>query len=186
MNQDLSHRIKFHKIVSPFNHDITVDWAIELLKNGFETDNIYMLASFSKPVDSEEIKNYVSAVLNDLGIPEAIEEEKDDPVKHIQHFMEQIIAKNDIYAQLKQLYELFLSYNEDYGLDPFSLVYYSWENFLTENETFYAEASSLKNLENWAVEESHKWMSIYVYKDYWQQQKTFKNLFKKIWTRLFK
>ena len=66
--QNISSLIRFHNGIEQFNYDLTVDWAIDLLKSGIETDNIFMLASFSKPVNSDEVKPYLSAVLNDLKI----------------------------------------------------------------------------------------------------------------------
>jgi hypothetical protein len=62
--------IQSHKELEHFDYSKAVDWAIDLIRQGKETDNVLMLASFSKPIDRFEISPYVTNVLNDLGLQE--------------------------------------------------------------------------------------------------------------------
>ncbi len=58
--------LKWHRTVEAFDYSIAVDWAIESLQNKIETENILILASFFKPIDKNEIQDYVSAALRDF------------------------------------------------------------------------------------------------------------------------
>lgn len=40
------------------NTDLIEEWTFELINLGYESDAIFMLASFSKPIDLVEIKPY--------------------------------------------------------------------------------------------------------------------------------
>ena len=159
MDPSLTHKIKRHRAIGPFNYDIAVDWAIDLMKNGIETDNVLMLASFSKPVDSAEIKPYVSAVLNDLGVEEDAAVEY--PLSHIRYYAEKVAAKEDIRANIKQLFTLFLDHDHDHGLTPFYLLYFAWEDLETEGYNHYYDHATLDNIEALAVMEANKWLHKY-------------------------
>ena len=52
--QDISKLIQSHKAIDCFDYDLAVDWAVNLIKQEKETDNVLMLASFSKLVDRLE------------------------------------------------------------------------------------------------------------------------------------
>lgn len=67
---DVTWLVQSHKGFSPFNYDICVDWAIDLLQKEVVTDNIQMLSAFSKPTDAWEIKPFVSKVLKEFNLEE--------------------------------------------------------------------------------------------------------------------
>ena len=62
--------LPWHHSIEYFDYNITVDWAMHLLNKGIETEHILILASFSKPVISSEIRQYVSYALQELDIEE--------------------------------------------------------------------------------------------------------------------
>ena len=148
--QNISSLIRFHNGIEQFNYDLTIDWAIDLLKSGIETDNIFMLASFSKPVNSDEVKPYLSAVLNDLKIEE---KEGDEAIfALINYYTSNIISDNSIRSNLNSLYELFLEKNsslnnDQYGLMPFYLLYHSWGSLEEIGENFYYKGVDMDNIE---------------------------------------
>ena len=46
--------LPWHRGVEHFDYGPVIDWAIELIRNGQETENVLILASFSKPIDSND------------------------------------------------------------------------------------------------------------------------------------
>ena len=67
---NLTRLVQSHKGFEPFNYDICIDWAIYLLESGIESNNIEMLASFSKPANTWEVKPYVQLVLQEFNLEE--------------------------------------------------------------------------------------------------------------------
>lgn len=59
--QNLSFLMQCHLETVDFNYDVAVDWAIDLMMQGIETENVLILSSFSKPVNAFEIRSYVRA-----------------------------------------------------------------------------------------------------------------------------
>lgn len=51
-----------------FDNDLIVDWAIEMLEYGYETDSLLILAGMPKPVNSFEVFPYLSSALKELGL----------------------------------------------------------------------------------------------------------------------
>ena len=157
---DLTMKIRCHRAVGPFDYDITVDWAIDLIKSGKESDNILMLASFTKPVDSQEIKPYVSAVLTDLYLKELTENE--DPIEYFQFYMLEIIAERNIKANVDELFDFCLQYDHSFGLTKFYLLHFAWEDLVYSYENHYYDGATLDNIEQLAQEEAQKWINEYV------------------------
>lgn len=162
---DISKLVPYHQGIEHFNYDLTVDWAIDLIENGKETDNILMLASFSKPVDSVEIRPYVSAVLADLGLEE---KEGDEAIfALIQYYLSRIINGDSIRGNLTLLYNLFLEkdgFNKDdnFGLMPFYLLYHGWSELEDIGANYYFEGADLDNIEDVTKEQAQIWIDKFI------------------------
>lgn len=161
MDSTLQHRVIHHRSIYPFNYDLAIDWAIELIREGIETENVLILASFSKAADSSEIAHYVSAVLRELGIeePPALE----PPLPYLRYYVEQIITGKEIRSALA---ELFRAYTQDYdhGLLPFYLLHFAWKDLETVGYNHYYDGATLENIEQLAKDEALKWMDTYIHK----------------------
>lgn len=160
--QDISKLIQAHMAVDQFEYDVTVDWAIDLILQGKETENVLMLASFSKPVDAIEIRPYVNAVLKDLGLDER---KGDDAVNSkIQYHLIEIVNENGIRKNLNLLYKLFLDrdcFNNDdkYRLLPFYLLYHGWDELESIGANYYFEGADLDNIEEVIKEQARIWIN---------------------------
>lgn len=44
-----------------FNTELIEEWTMELINLGYESDSIYMLASFSKPIEFYEIESFLKS-----------------------------------------------------------------------------------------------------------------------------
>jgi hypothetical protein len=159
--QDISKLIQAHMALDQFEYDVTIDWAIDLIEQGKETENILILASFSKPVDAIEIRPYVNSVLLDLGLDER---KGDDAVNSkIQFHLIEIINENQIRKNLNLLYKLFLdkdcfSNDDKYGLMPFYLLYHGWDELESIGVNYYFEGADLNNIEEVIQEQATNWI----------------------------
>jgi hypothetical protein len=104
----------WHNTVEYFDYNMAVDWATELIQAGKETENILILASFSKPVESHEIKPYVSGALRDLQLEERYESYS--VIGNIHFHLEEVLENRETRLNLEKLYDLANSTNNDYGL----------------------------------------------------------------------
>lgn len=139
---------------------MVVDWAIELIKKGIETDNILILASFTKPVDSFEIRPYVNAVLADLGL----EKKEGDAsiITKVDYHLQEILNGIGIRKNLDSLYNLCIETNHEYGLVPFYLIWNGWQSLDDSRVNYYSEGTDLISIEKELKQQAQIWIDTYV------------------------
>ncbi|MCF8298412.1 MAG: hypothetical protein K9J13_12770 [Saprospiraceae bacterium] len=158
--QDISKLIQSHKAIENFDYDLAVDWAINLIEQGKETENILMLASFSKPIDRFEIKPYVSAVLNDFKLEEL---EGNEAIIAITHYhLTEILSNNSIRKNLQSLFQLYIDNDHKPELMNFYLLYYAWNELEEYGVNYYYEGANLDNIEEVLKNEAKNWMEKYI------------------------
>lgn len=149
--------IQSHRGTTNFNYDLVVDWAIELLENNIETESILILASFSKPVDSREITNYLDSALEELNLPILTGEEALNG--QVRYRLTQVLNDNKVRDQLTYLYNLTLESDYKSELMPFYLVYHGWWEFEDLGANYYSKGQTVEQLQNELKEEALKWLN---------------------------
>ena len=134
-----------------------------MLQKGIETENMLILASFSKPVDREEIKPYVSGVLKDLKIEEKIGDYS--IVSNCYYHVQQIIDDYNKRKNLSSLYNIHLENNYPEYTNPFYLLYHGWSDLELEGFNYYYDGATLNNIESIVKLESQIFISKYIDKN---------------------
>ena len=167
MNIDLpinTDYIQCHRAVVSFNYDLSVDWARELLVNGIETENILILASFQKPTDSIEIKNYVSAVLVDLQVKEKTGDAAE--LTHI-HYLVRFLSKGEnLRENLSKIRDLYWEYEIDkLDINKFYNLHHAWSDLEFDNFNSYSKEVTKKNIGSFIKKEAKLWIKKFIEKD---------------------
>ncbi|MBK9742060.1 MAG: hypothetical protein IPO94_03490 [Saprospiraceae bacterium] len=137
--------LQWHNGIEYFDYNPAIDWAIELIRNGNESDNILIVASFSKPVDREEIKPYITGALKELNLNEKYGEYS--IIANVHYYLEQILNDYEMRKNLSKLYEICLYTNMDSRLMPFYFLYHGWCELEEIGENDYFEGADLDNIE---------------------------------------
>lgn len=153
--------IQSHKQLEHFDYSKAVDWAIDLIRQGKETDNVLMLASFSEPIDRFEISPYVTNVLNDFGLEELDYKSAVIAVTH--YHLNEILNDRQIRKNLQSLYQLCVENDYESGLMNFYLIYHGWDELEEIGVNYYFEGADLDNIEEVLKKESRKWIDKYVH-----------------------
>lgn len=162
MNDDqiLLRLIQSHKQIEIFDYSKAVDWAIDLIREGKETENILMLASFSEPVDRFEIRPYVTNVLNDLGLDEL--DCKSAFFAETHYRLNEILNDREIRKNLRSLYQLCVDNDYESELMNFYLIYHGWDELEEIGVNYYFEEADLNNIDEILKTEARKWIGKYV------------------------
>ncbi|MVO07748.1 hypothetical protein GOQ30_01055 [Flavobacterium sp. TP390] len=151
--------IQSHKALEPFDYQLAVDWAMELLHEGNDSDAVLMLASFTQPIEKHEISKYVTAVLRELGLEEL---ECEEAVLAQTHYLLSKILKGiTIRENLKTLFQLYVVYY-DSRIIKFYLLYYAWMDLEEIGTNFYYEGAYLNNIETILKLEARIWIDKYI------------------------
>jgi hypothetical protein len=152
--------IQSHRSLEHFDYSIAVDWAIDLIRQGKETDNILMLASFSAPIDRLEIRPYVTYVVKDLGLEE-LDYQSAVIVKAHFHLTE-ILNNKAVRKNLQSLYQLCLDKDYESRLMNFYLIYHAWYELEEIGVNYYFQGADLNNIEDVIKSEAMKWIAMYI------------------------
>jgi hypothetical protein len=153
--------LQWHKGIEYFDYNPAIDWAIELIRNGKESENILIVASFSKPVDREEIKPYITGALKELNLNEKYGEYS--IIANAHYYLEQILNDSEIRKNLSKLYEICLNADMDSRLMPFYLLYHGWGELEEIGANYYFEGADLDNIEEVIKEQAQIWIDKYVH-----------------------
>ncbi|MGB0897358.1 MAG: hypothetical protein ACPGRW_08565 [Flavobacteriaceae bacterium] len=153
--------IQSHKELEHFDYSKAVNWAIDLIRQGKESENVLMLASFSQPIDRFEISPYVSNALNDLGLEEL--DYKSAVIAKTHYHLSEILSDREIRNNLRSLYQLCVDNDYESGLMTFYLIYHGWDELEEMGVNYYFEGADLNNIEEELKKEAHKWIDKYVH-----------------------
>ncbi len=153
--------IQSHKELEHFDYSKAVDWAIELIRQGKESENVLMLASFSQPIDRLEISPYVTNVLNDLGLEEL--DYKSAVLAETHYHLNEILNNREIRKNLQSLYQLCVDNDYESGLMSFYMIYHGWDELEELGVNYYFEGADLDNIEEELKKEARKWIDKYVH-----------------------
>jgi len=155
--------LQWHAGVKLFDYNPCIDWAIHMMQKGINNENMRIIASFSMPVDREEIKPYVSGVLSDLKLEEKLGEYS--IINECHYHIQQIIDEYKIRKNLSSLYELHLDNNHSEYTSPFYLLYHGWSDLETAGYNYYYDGATLNNISTIVKLEAQIFIAKHVHKN---------------------
>lgn len=154
---DLTYKVIAYQFIDLVNWDEAIDWAYEMLQVGYDTPNLLILASITKPSNQYEIQPYLDATLGELDILDITEEAAF--ISYCYYSVKRIAAKMDIKANLRILCDLWSV------VEPRSLVMDFWQlNWAWEDLDYgfkyqgYWPGATKDNIEQIAIETAQNWL----------------------------
>lgn len=177
--------LQWHNKIEYFDYDLAIDWALNLINQNIDTENILIIASFSKPVRREEIQLYINGALKELKLEEKYGEYSDIASAH--YYIDSILNDYDIIDSLERLQNVHYCIKDEKnkkGLTPFYLLYiyyrYGQDPLIDLEEKLegyddlkelwsgvnnHFEGINIDNIEKIIKEKAQQWYDIYI-KDY--------------------
>ncbi|MEG0851433.1 MAG: hypothetical protein RSH24_16330 [Flavobacterium sp.] len=138
------------------NIDLIEDWVIELINLGYESEAIYTLACFYKPIDYDEIKPYLEAVFLELNLTTKNEEESQK--SHIRYFLNKIVKRENVRGNLKNMLHFYFEFAVDKDIVDFSVLQYVWDDLSAGEVNWYYKDLNLDTIEEEVIEKAEKWL----------------------------
>jgi hypothetical protein len=134
------------------NHDLgqsLIDWGIEMIEAGFESENLFMLAGKTKPYNQFELQELLDKVLKDFNLDHG---NKDIVVRnYIRSIIVNSVNKPDTYFEtLQKIKDICIdlglgTYGQEYN--DFYLLYFAKENLIESPVQWYWDGANRENID---------------------------------------
>ena len=143
-----------------FNEDIDeswIDWAIEMMEAGYESENLYMLAGVIKPYNQFELQVLTNKVVQDLKLDYS---DKEITLKnYVYYLITNSISHPETYIKtLRELKNICIDLNMDSGYMDFYLLYFAKDDLMLDDVQFYWEGADRNNIDQIIREQFQKWL----------------------------
>jgi hypothetical protein len=162
---DLTYIVVAHSEIQPYDTNICIDWAIEMMVLGYETPSLLMLSSFNKSrkyyTSYFEMIDYLNHSISELGLE--LKEKEDAVLSYSSYFIKQIAEKRNVRDSLKGVFDF---YEIDYSytvIEDFRLLYWAWQDIedIPRENSHYWPSANASNIEHIVVELAQNWIKKY-------------------------
>lgn len=137
-----------------------VDWAIEMIEAGFESENLYMLAGSTGSFYYFEMNDLTSAVMRDLSIDYS---DKQAATRNYAYFLikEALDDPRKLISTLHQLQEFYYMLDHGKLYSDFYSLYFAWEDLKVMEYQFYWEGADRENIDTIIKDRLISWVEDY-------------------------
>ena len=144
-----------------FNENIDeswIDWAIEMIEAGYESENLYMLAGKIKPYNQFELQELTDKVLQDLKL------EYHDKDLVITNYVYYLISNSinrpaTYYKTLQELKDICIQLNMNSKYMNFYLLYYAKDDLRVGEVQWYWDGADKNNIDCIIKEKFREWLN---------------------------
>ena len=132
-----------------FNTDIDgswIDWSIEMIQSGYETDSLYELAGISKPYNQFELQDLTNKVLKDLNLDFSNIRKT---LKNYAYFLIQSNLENpeNYFNVLKEFRDIYYELDMDKEYQDFAFLYWAKEDLNYGDNQHYWDGADATNID---------------------------------------
>ena len=132
-----------------FNEDIDeswLEWALEMMEAGYESDNLYILAGITKPYNQFELQELTDKVLADLNL------ETSDKSLTIRNYVYYILSKtinepSKYLESLKEVKDICIGLDMDKEYMDFYLLYFAKDDLNELENQWYWDGADRNNID---------------------------------------
>lgn len=146
-----------HKVISTyrvlmkkaFNEDVDetwIDWALEMIEAGYESDNLYILAGISRPYHQFELQRLTDKVLVDLNL------DYEDQPQMIRNYVYYIISStinepSNYLSTLKEIRNICMDLDMEQEYMDFYLLYFAKDDLNESGVQWYWDGAYRTNID---------------------------------------
>lgn len=150
--------IKMQKVISTyrilmkkaFNEDIDenwVEWALEMMQAGYESDNLYILAGITKPYNQFELQELTDKVIADLNL------ETSDKSLTIRNYVYYILSTtinepSKYLSTLREVKDICIDLDMEKEYIDFYLLYFAKDDLNESENQWYWDGADRNNIDD--------------------------------------
>lgn len=136
--------------------DLTIDWAIEMLRLGYETPSLLILAGISKPTNYSETYHYLKATLKEMHL----EEKTGIPAiaSCCTYYIRKIASNTEVEKNLHSLINNYYHDEFDAFISDFYLLYWALDELYYTGDQHYWPGAHAGNIASLIVQTAEQWL----------------------------
>ena len=144
-----------------FNENVDepwIDWAIEMIEAGYESENLYMLAGETKPYNQFELHELTNKLFQDLRLDFS---DKDEVIRNYVYYLisNSVEHPETYYKALRELREICLQLDYDSRYMDFYLLYFAKDDLMVDEVQWYWEGANRENIDQIIRDKFKQWLS---------------------------
>jgi hypothetical protein len=156
MEVDLTYKMLSYQAINNFDSDECIDWAVQMLCNGFETPSLEILAGLDKPANYFETIQLLEKTFNELGMLNL--GLKNTIIPYSYYLISKIANGEDIRENLKELKKLSVESEYEKIIFDFYLLYWAWDDLDYGDSNHYWEGATKENISGIAIKTAQEWI----------------------------
>lgn len=151
--------LTYKEFENSFLYDNVIDWAVEMLEYGYETENLMILAAISKPTNSFECKLYLEKALEELNLRTI---EGADANIAVQWVLLNKIARGEKVRSNLMLLTNEFGYDVDEPIYDFQLLSWAWTELEYDSHQYYINTDvKLEDMEGLTIATAQEFIEMY-------------------------
>lgn len=135
-----------------------IDWAIEMVEAGYESNNLYMLAGETKPFNQFELKELTNKILHDLQLDYS--NKHDVLTNYVYYLITSSIALPGTYLKtLCELRDIYYQLDMDVTYQDFFLLYYAKSDLSMDEVQWYYDGANRGNIDQIISDRFRQWLN---------------------------
>ncbi len=135
-----------------------VDWSIEMIEAGFDTESLYELAGISKPYNQFELQDLTNKVLKELNF------DYSDKRKTLKNYAYYIISTNientSKYIEvLKEFRDIYYELDMDREYQDFAFLYWAKDDLIYSDNQHYWDGADRTNIDKIIKQQFEHWIT---------------------------
>ncbi|RYZ27993.1 MAG: hypothetical protein EOO10_11010 [Chitinophagaceae bacterium] len=144
-----------------FNENIDetwIDWALEMIEAGYESENLYMLAGETKPYNQFALQELTNKVLKDLNLEYS---DKDAVIRDYVYYLisSSVDRPETYYKTLRELKNICIELDMDSQYMDFYLLYFAKDDLLVDEVQWYWDGATRENIDQIISERFKNWLN---------------------------
>jgi hypothetical protein len=137
-----------------------VDWAVDMLVAGFDTEHLVILAGESKPYNQFQLQNLTDKVFNEMHLDYS---DKDKAIKNYACYLIDKVLNNDIeiLKVLNILKDICIELDYEKYLFDFYLLYFTKVDLSYSENQYYWNGATRENIDSIIIDYFTKWKDDY-------------------------
>ncbi len=153
---DLTYKVVAYQEFTDTDPNEYVEWALEMIELGHESDSLFILAGLSQPVNYFEAVRYLRYAIEELGLQ--VKMGKAAIISCGYYYVKNLTYNEKLRSNLKALADLFMDWDSDNVVYDFYLLYWAWDDLDYSDTQHYWDGATRENIEQLVIDRAKQWV----------------------------